>query len=149
MKTTLNINDFVGKHIYIEVGSGTTAKVWTKDEFTQQIRNAISNNFLDWEFYYNWTDDAQGDEYRNVFFNETMPLLTKNYNKCLNTYFVYGRTPSSRLTDVLTFNVHYKEARKYIDKWFVTNTSISSKLREAYFYYRREYAGVELDTNKK
>ena len=132
---SIKFKDLVDKEFDIEVGSGTTGATWNEDDLTQEIENAITHNLFDADFAANWTDHK--DEYRKIFYKDTIKPLLKNIDKTLNDMFTFKGNK-------LTFNIEGRDSDAWIDNWFQTNKSISKSLKQDYYDYRDEYAGVKL-----
>lgn len=132
---SIKFKDLVDNKFKIIIGSQTIGGTWNKRELTEEIKEAIMHNLFDWDFYYNWTDNDK--EYFKAFDKDTLKPLLKNIDKTLNNMFAFK-------DNKLTFNIKGTEAEAWIDNWFKTNKSISNSLKEDYYEYREEYAGVKI-----
>lgn len=132
---SLKFKDLVDTNFKIEIGSGTENGTWNQKELTEKIKEGIKHNLFDWDFYYNWTDNNK--EYSKVFDKDTLNPLLKKLDKTLKDLFTFK-------DNKLTFNITGDDAEAWIDNWFQTNKSISKSLKQDYYDYREEYAGVKL-----
>lgn len=132
---SLKFKDLVDKKFDIELGSGTTGKIWNKEDLIEAVKDVIKHNLFDGDFKLNWTDND--DEYTKVFDKDTLQPLLKNIDKTLNDLFTFTNNK-------LTFNIQGRKKQEWIDNWFQTNKSISKSLKQDYYDYRDEYAGVKL-----
>ena len=131
----VKFKDLIDNKFEIIIGSETTSGNWNKVDLTEKIKEAIKHNLFDWDFYYNWTDNDK--EYLKIFKKDTLQPLIKNIDKTLNNMFTFKGNK-------LTFNIKSGDAESWIDNWFQTNKSISKSLKNDYYEYREEYAGVKL-----
>jgi len=135
LNEAIKFKDLIDTRFGIEVGSGTQTSTWNESDLTDKIKEAIKHNLFDADFYSNWTDN--GDEYSKIFDKDTVQPLLKNIDKTLNDMFKFNG-------DRLVFTIEGRKAEEWIDKWFQTNKSISKSLKQDYYDYRDEYAGVKL-----
>jgi len=131
----IKFKDLVDTKFDIELGSMSTGATWDQEKLTQEIKDVIKHNLFDADFAANWTDNA--DEYSKVFDKDTLQTLIKNIDKTLNDMFTFRGNK-------LTFNIEGSKSEAWIDNWFQTNKSISKSLKQDYYDYRDEYAGVSL-----
>lgn len=132
---SVKFKDLVDTRLNIEIGSRTSNGIWNQADLTEEIKKSIKHNLFDWDFYHNWT--GKGEEYAKVFDSDVMKGLLTNIDKTLNDMFTFKGNK-------LTFNITGDEAQSWIDNWFQTNKSISKSLKQDYYDYRDEYAGVKL-----
>jgi tyrosine-protein phosphatase YwqE len=132
----LRLKDLIGTRIYIEIGSGTTSGIFTEAELMKSLAESIEHNLFDSDFSANWTSHER--EYRDVFKKDNLDKMLKDPNKTLKEFFAL------KGSNKLVFNMTFDERQKWIDNWFKTNKSISQGLRQDYYDYREEYAGVKL-----
>lgn len=137
LNEAIKFKDLVDTRFDIELGSMSTGKVWNREELTDKIKEVIKHNLFDGDFYSNWTD--HGAEYSKVFDKDTLQPLAKNIDKTLNDMFTF------KGNNKLTFNIEGSKSEAWIDNWFQTNKSISKSLKQDYYDYREEYAGVSLE----
>jgi hypothetical protein len=135
LNESINFKKIIGTRFGIEVGSITTTDTWNENNLIDKIEEVIKHNLFDADFYSNWTDNSA--EYSKVFDKDTIKPLLKNIDKTLNDMFRFSG-------DRLLFNIEGAKAEEWIDKWFQTNKSISKSLKQDYYDYRDEYAGVKL-----
>jgi len=140
------ISDLIGNQYKFSVGSGTTMNQEpnTKEYVIKQITHAISHYLFDWEFYYNWTDRTEQKEYGDTYKNDILKPLLKNLDKTLKTYFIVDIDKKT-----VKWKLSYDVCEKIIDEFFRKNKHISKKLKQDYYEYRDEYAGVKLKENSK
>lgn len=142
----MKLINLIGRYFPIAIGSSTVSKIWDKDSLEMKINNILHFYLFDIEFYDNWTEN--GDEYFNVFKDETLKKMTDNIDDTLSKYFSFKKTRYSKNENVLVFhdvNSLVFDKHLFIDNWFKTNKTISNSLRNEYYNYRREYAGVILN----
>ena len=138
-REVLKFENLVGGNFVLQIGSsGTSYTNWSDADLLAGIEKAIMHNLFDWNFYYNETDHKA--EYFNTFKRDTLLPMTKkqNINKTLKNFFEFDNRKR------LTFTVELDSATKYIDKWFISNKSISNELKSDYYKFRKRYAGVTL-----
>jgi hypothetical protein len=137
----LKIDDLVNKKFYIELGTSSVSTTWDRDSLIKKISGVILHNLFDRDFYYNWTDKKE--EYYNIFKETTLTPMIADINNTLNKYFELKTPPYPRVEEAkLFFKQHNNQL--WIDNWFQTNETISDELKNDYYRYRQEYAGVSL-----
>jgi len=144
----LDMKDFIGKKITIELGSSGETQVWNEEDFLKQIGKVLLHNLYDTDFAYSEFTDI-GDIYRkNVINSDVLPLIqVDEINKTLNHFFKYDFTPYSSREKVLFFKLNRKDTQKWIDNWFETTQNNPPKvikmdeLKKEYYYFRLDYAG--------
>lgn len=140
----LKIEDLVGKKLTVEVGSGSEIGTFTKDQLIKKIREGLTHDLFNWDFYYNYTSSDTKNEYVKLYKETVLEPLMKNVNKTLNNWFDLKDASYNRFSnsEVLVIKEN-KDFRKLTDNWFM-KTPMSDKLRNEYKYYRKSYSGVNL-----
>lgn len=130
----IKLKDLISLNVAIQTGSSTIRNMdgWNNDDLIKQIRLTIKHYLFDSDFYFNWTDNK--DEYLDVFNSEVLFPMMKDIDKTLNEFF-----------DLKDNTLSFVEQKGWIDNWFINNKSISQKLKNDYYKYRKEYAGVNLN----
>ena len=126
----------------VEIEAGNSDYTFTgndKAELKKIIIDRILSSYLfDEEFYNNYTEHKK--EYLTTFKKETLNLLAKKLEQTIIEYFNITQKNNGYK---LKFKLDRKTSKKFIDNWFQT-IKISKALKQDYYNYRAEYAGVKL-----
>jgi hypothetical protein len=142
----ITLKGLVGKKYDYQVGSGTESSSEPNEDYVlKQIMSAISHYMFDWEFYYNWTENDEKSEYYKTFKEDILKPLILDIDNTLSKYF---KLESGFSKKVLKWVPSNEKNDEMIDDFFINNKKISKNLKNNYFTYRKEYAGVNLKTNK-
>lgn len=125
------MENLIDKKFDFVVGSTTYNQLWNEQDLTEQISKAIQYIMFDWDFYYNWTDNKE--EYIKIFAKKTLAPMMENVEQTFTDWVEFDGKK-------LIFKIENVD----IDKWFM-ETNMSNELRNDYYEYRKEYAGVYLN----
>lgn len=142
MNQPLKFADLIGNSFPIELGSSHTTETWDDDSLSKMIRDVITHELFDREFFCNWTD--KGQEYYTLFKESVLQLMMSDLDNTLERCFVFRKTAYSTLRNILVFK--FENKTNWRDEWFKTNQAISKQLKEDYFQYREKYFGISLCT---
>jgi hypothetical protein len=84
---SLKIDDLVGKKLTVEIGSAKYIDTFTKDELIKKIKEALTHDLFNYDFYYNYTSSDTKGEYMKLYKDTAIDSLMKNINKTLNDWF--------------------------------------------------------------
>jgi hypothetical protein len=140
-KKSTKFQDLVGTRFQIAIGNCHITGTWTEEKLIEQIKSGIVHYLYDRDFHYNWTRLEQ--EYYSIFKEETLNPMMKDIDNTINDFFAFQRTA---MGEVFEFKLEWRDSQKIIDKWFQENKTISKELKRDYYSYRKEYAGIDLDS---
>jgi hypothetical protein len=123
--------------LQIKIGSGTYLDSKpTKEGIERFFKELILHNFMDWEFYYNWTN--QGGEYLQHITNELVKPSLGDLDSFAQQYVDIDEEG-----DYVIKKDFDKD--KFITNFILNSKTLSGELKQDYKDYMSEYAGVELD----
>jgi len=139
----MELNKLIDKRFPIEKGSGTLACTWSKDKLFDYLSEVIKHNLFDYTFYYQLASIDKHQEYLELYDKHIGIPMAESLEENFDKWFYFTTTPYSRKEEVLVCKLK-ENNEQWIDNWFQTNEAIPRQIRQAYFDYREDYAGVKL-----
>lgn len=127
------------KGVGVKVGSSTTTnrELHSQGETIEVLNELIKHYFIDWEFYYNYSDNEE--EYIDLFNEVMLPKIKSDFG----TFFHITKDWLGLVISTKSEFIGYEKFRKYIDD-FIRKYS-SSEIKKEYKNYRLSYSGVEFN----
>lgn len=127
------------KGVGVKIGSGTTInrELHRKGEAINILNDLIKHYFIDWEFYYNYSDNKK--EYIDLFNEIMLPQIKSDFG----TFFHITKDWSGLFISTKNEFIGFDKFRKYIDD-FIREYS-SSEIKKEYKSYRLSYSNVEFN----
>jgi hypothetical protein len=139
----LKLTDLIGKSYTYVIGSSSSSKVGVGDKnyILSKIREMIFHYLFDIDFNLNYLNSIQQRKYKSAFDSEVLNPMLKNIDKTLSTFM---ETSSDKYRNYVKWKPTREQTQKMRDSFFVKNKKIPTDIKEAYYEYRLEYAGVRL-----
>ena len=140
----LKLSDLVGNQYKYVIGSGEEKYIGKNDKkyVLEMIAKSLKHYLYDSDFALNYLDGSQRKEYNSFFENEVLLPMLKKIDFTLNTFFTLDK-------DKVKWKLSSNDTQKMVDEIFRKNSKISSDIKEEYYEYRLEYAGVKLKESTK